>query len=122
LDSSPDIPPALLPAAGSNNLSKDQKFTSVGAGTGEAVNGPGGNTFPIDDVRHVAVGTLSVTKSWLRISQNGSHGDGGTCFADSGGPGRFGGREALHGREIVPIKHPLTGRNYGQLRMRRLGT
>ena len=43
-------------------------------------------TFPIDDVRHVAVGTLnSVTKSWLRISQNGSHGDGGTCFGDSGG-------------------------------------
>jgi hypothetical protein len=24
-------------------------------------------------------------------------------------------REALHRREIVPIKHPLTGRNYGQI-------
>ena len=92
LGTSPGIPPALLPAAGSNEkLPKDQKFTSVGYGTGEAVNGPGGHTFPIDDVRHVAVGTLnSVTKSWLRISQNGSHGDGGTCFGDSGGPNFLG--------------------------------
>jgi Trypsin len=92
LDTPPGIAPAQLPAAGSNSkLPKNQQFTSVGYGTGEAVNGPGGHTFPIDDVRHVAVGTLnSITQSWLRISQNGSHGDGGTCYGDSGGPNFLG--------------------------------
>lgn len=92
LDTSPGIAPAALPPAGSlDNLSKNQKFTSVGYGTSAAVNGPGGHTFPIDDVRHYAVGTLnSVTKSFLRISQNASHGDGGTCYGDSGGPNFLG--------------------------------
>ena len=55
------------------------------------MNGPGGHTFPSDDVRHVAVGTLNtVTQSFLKISQNGSHGDGGTCYGDSGGPNFLG--------------------------------
>jgi hypothetical protein len=31
-----------------------------------------------------------VTKSFLRISQNASHGDGGTCYGDSGGPNFLG--------------------------------
>jgi len=88
LDSSPGIAPARLPQAGSNShLPKKQKFTSVGYGTLSAQNGPGGQTFPIDDVRKYAVGTLNtVTKSWLRISQNASLGNGGTCYGDSGGP------------------------------------
>jgi secreted trypsin-like serine protease len=92
LDSSPGIAPAQLPTAGSNsNLPKDQKFTSVGYGTLSAQNGPGGQTFPIDDVRHFAVGTLnSTTKSWLRISQNAATGNGGTCYGDSGGPNFLG--------------------------------
>ena len=59
LDTSPGLTPAVLPGAGSNGLPKNQKFTSVGYGTSSAVNGPGGQTFPIDDVRHVAVGTLN---------------------------------------------------------------
>ena len=92
LEKSPGIAPASLPAAGSNdNLPKDQKFTSVGYGTSSAVNGPGGQTFPIDDVRHFAVGTLNtVTQSFLKVSQNASHGDGGTCYGDSGGPNFLG--------------------------------
>jgi secreted trypsin-like serine protease len=92
LDKSPGIAPASLPAAGSNDtLPKDQKFTSVGYGTSSAVNGPGGQTFPINDVRHFAVGTLNtVTQSFLKISQNASHGDGGTCYGDSGGPNFLG--------------------------------
>jgi hypothetical protein len=28
----------------------------------------------------------SVTTSWLRMSQNASTGNGGTCYGDSGGP------------------------------------
>jgi hypothetical protein len=92
LDSSPGIAPAQLPAAGANNnLPKDQKFTSVGYGTLSAQNGPGGQTFPIDDTRNFAVGTLNaVSKSWLRISQNASTGNGGTCYGDSGGPNFLG--------------------------------
>jgi hypothetical protein len=86
------ITPARLPGAGSlGALPSDQQFTSVGYGTQAAVNGPGGQTFPIDDVRHYATGTLnSITPSWLRISQNGSTGNGGTCYGDSGGPNFLG--------------------------------
>jgi hypothetical protein len=92
LDSSPGIAPAQLPAANSNaGLGKNQRFTSVGYGTLSAQNGPGGQTFPIDDTRNVAVGTLnSITPSWLRISQNASTGNGGTCYGDSGGPNFLG--------------------------------
>jgi hypothetical protein len=90
--SPPGITPARLPTANSNaGLGKNQQFTSVGYGTLSAQNGPGGQTFPIDDVRHVAVGTLnSITPTWLRISQNASTGNGGTCYGDSGGPNFLG--------------------------------
>jgi hypothetical protein len=86
------VTPARLPTAGSlESLDKNQQFTSVGYGTGEAVNGPGGQTFPINDVRHYSVGTFNtLTQSYLKISQNGSHGDGGTCYGDSGGPNFLG--------------------------------
>jgi Trypsin len=92
LDSPPGIAPAQLPAAGSNSgLPKDQQFTSVGYGTLSAQNGPGGQTFPLDDARRHAVGTLnSISKSWLRISQNASTDNGGTCYGDSGGPNFLG--------------------------------
>ena len=91
-DPIPGITPAHLPTADLlAGVPKDQKFTSVGYGTAGAVNGPGGHTFPIDDARHVAVGTLNtVTQNFLRISQNASHGDGGTCYGDSGGPNFLG--------------------------------
>ena len=50
-------------------------------------NGQGGKTYHYEDTRYVAIGTLnSVTPSGLRVSQNPSHGDGGTCYGDSGGP------------------------------------
>jgi len=86
------INPALLPGAGSlANLSKDQQFTPVGYGAQSVTNGPGGKTFHYADVRFVAVGTLnSITPSWLRISQNPSTGNGGTCYGDSGGPNFLG--------------------------------
>jgi hypothetical protein len=86
------LTPALLPPAGSlSDLSGDQRFTSVGYGGQLVTNGPGGKTIYYEDVRFVAVGTLnSITPSWLRISQNPSHGDGGTCYGDSGGPNFLG--------------------------------
>jgi V8-like Glu-specific endopeptidase len=86
------IAPARLPEAGSlASLAGDQQFTSVGYGAQAVTNGPGGKTFHYADVRYVATGTLnSLTPSWLRISQNPSTGNGGTCYGDSGGPNFLG--------------------------------
>lgn len=86
------IAPARLPGAGSlSGLNGDQKFTSVGYGGQSVTNGPGGKTIHYDDVRFVATGTLnSINPSWLRISMNPAHGDGGTCYGDSGGPNFLG--------------------------------
>src|SRR5256885_16600481 len=74
--------PPQLPAAGSlTYLSSVQQFTSVGYGAYEVTNGPGGHRYLYNDVRGVATGTLnSITKSWLRISMNPSHGNGGTRY------------------------------------------
>jgi len=50
-----------------------------------------GPTFHDADVRYAATGGLNaLTKSWLRISMNPAHGDGGTCYGDSGGPNFLG--------------------------------
>lgn len=86
------ITPAKLPTAGSlASLSGSQRFTSVGYGAYEVTKGPGGHQYLYDDVRGVATGTLnSITQSWLKISMNPSHGDGGTCYGDSGGPNFLG--------------------------------
>ncbi len=86
------ITPAQLPAANSlSNLSGSQQFTSVGYGAYEVTKGPGGHQYLYNDVRGVATGTLnSITQSWLKISMNPSHGDGGTCYGDSGGPNFLG--------------------------------
>jgi len=86
------VTPAQLPAA--NSLAKlpgNQKFTSVGYGGQSVTNGPGGKVIHYADTRYAAVGTLnSITKVWLRISQNPARGDGGTCYGDSGGPNFLG--------------------------------
>jgi V8-like Glu-specific endopeptidase len=86
------ITPARLPAANSlSNLSGTQQFTSVGYGAFEVTNQPGGHQYLYNDVRMVATGTLNTTtQSWLKISMNPSHGDGGTCYGDSGGPNFLG--------------------------------
>jgi secreted trypsin-like serine protease len=86
------IIPARLPAAGSlDAVNGSQQFTSVGYGAQLVTNDPGGHTFDYTDIRYIAVGTLnSLTKSWLKISQNASTGNGGTCYGDSGGPNFLG--------------------------------
>jgi secreted trypsin-like serine protease len=88
------ITPARLPTAGSlSHLPGGQQFTSVGYGANAVTNGPGGHTYHFSDTRYVAVGTLNSTPgndSWLRISQNASTGNGGTCYGDSGGPNFLG--------------------------------
>jgi hypothetical protein len=86
------IQPALLPKADSlAGVTGSQQFTSVGYGAQSVSKGPGGHTFNYADIRYVSTGTLnSITPSWLRISQNPSTGNGGTCYGDSGGPNFLG--------------------------------
>ena len=86
------IDPARLPARNRlDDLPKDKRFTSVGYGSQEVSNAPGGHEFVYEDAREYSVGTLnSVTKSYLRISQNPATGNGGTCYGDSGGPNFLG--------------------------------
>jgi trypsin len=86
------IAPARLPAAGSlSNLPGDQQFTPVGYGAQSVTSGPGGKTFHYADVRYRTVGTLNTTTgTWLKLSMNPAHGDGGTCYGDSGGPNFLG--------------------------------
>jgi len=86
------IAPARLPTSGSlTNVTGSQQFTSVGYGAQIVTNGPGGMAFHYTDTRYVAVGTLnSLTPSWLRVSQNASTENGGTCYGDSGGPNFLG--------------------------------
>ena len=86
------VTPARLPAAGSMAaLSVGAPFTSVGYGAQSVTSGAGGKTFHYADVRYRTVGTLNtLTKAWLKLSMNPSHGDGGTCYGDSGGPNFLG--------------------------------
>jgi hypothetical protein len=86
------IAPARLPTANRfRGLPKDKRFTSVGYGSQEVMNAPGGHKVVYRDAREYAVGTLNaVTPGYLRISQNPATGNGGTCYGDSGGPNFLG--------------------------------
>ncbi|MDX6223995.1 MAG: hypothetical protein QOE64_371 [Frankiales bacterium] len=92
------ITPAQLPTAGLlDRLKQDgtlqsSTFTSVGYGSYAPQNGPGGKTYPYDDVRQQAHGSYNTLENaWLKLSQNPSTGNGGTCYGDSGGPNFLGG-------------------------------
>jgi Trypsin len=85
------IQPARLPVAASlNSLSLGAEFTSVGYGA-QSVTIDQGPVRHYADSRAVATGSLNaVNPAWLRISENPALGDGGTCYADSGGPNFLG--------------------------------
>lgn len=92
------ITPASLPTAGLLDRMKLQgtlqtaAFTAVGYGTLLPQNGPGGKSYDYTDTRNFAVGSYnSLTESWLKLSQNGATGNGGTCYGDSGGANFLGG-------------------------------
>jgi hypothetical protein len=91
------ISPATLPPAGLLDQMKvdgtlrTARFTSVGYGSLAPVNGPGGKTYIYTDTRNAASGTdNTLTDVWLKLSQNPSTGNGGTCYGDSGGPNFLG--------------------------------
>ena len=89
------IPAARLPRAGLlEELSAQgglhgSQFTAVGYGLQNRVTGGGPPFFqdanPVP--RMFAFSSFhALNPGYLRLSQNPSHGDGGTCFGDSGGP------------------------------------
>lgn len=91
------LTPAALPTLGlfdqlkQQNALKGQTFTAVGYGVHEVQVGGGPPVFPGGDTRRVATSSFSaLNKTWLRLSQNPSTGDSGTCFGDSGGPNFLG--------------------------------
>jgi secreted trypsin-like serine protease len=70
-----------------------QQFTAVGYGVTERQHEPGQGSPDFDDLetRMFAFSTFrALTTSWLRLSQNPSTGDAGTCYGDSGGPNFLG--------------------------------
>ena len=68
-----------------------QTFTAVGYGSLEPSKGPGGHQFAYPDARWTAVSSFSaLNDAWLRLSQNPSTGNAGTCYGDSGGPNFLG--------------------------------
>jgi hypothetical protein len=89
------IVPAPLPQAGlldrlaAQNGLKTATFTNAGYGLQNRVTGGGNPTFedrnPVP--RMFSFSSFdSLNGGYLRLSQNPSTGDGGTCFGDSGGP------------------------------------
>jgi len=99
LDSAPaGIAPATLPPVGlfdqmksAKTLTQSSAFTAVGYGDGNKLVGGGKPDFYFDGDRWNATSFFnSLQNSWLRLTQNGSVGAGGTCFGDSGGPNFIG--------------------------------
>jgi secreted trypsin-like serine protease len=84
LDRNPGMSPASLPTAGLlDKLDKAGKlrksrFLAVGYGDCETV--------CASERRYAESSATTVTKAWLKLSQNGKKGYGGTCYGDSGGP------------------------------------
>ncbi|MBZ0291333.1 MAG: trypsin-like serine protease [Anaerolineae bacterium] len=96
LDTAPGLAAAQLPQAGQfdslKQANKDQSFTPVGYGGEEPVPTPGqGIVIDYLDIRQYSKSSLNaVNDAWLRLSQNPSTGDSGTCYGDSGGPNFLG--------------------------------
>jgi secreted trypsin-like serine protease len=93
LDAPVGIRPARLPAADllgrvrAAGTLRDARFTNVGYGTQEKVNGPGGPTFPFLGDRFNSVSSFkALDPRSVHAGQNQANGDGGTCYGDSGGP------------------------------------
>ena len=100
------LTPATLPTTGlldqlnEKNGLKNEKFTVAGYGLQDRIVG-GGQPFFTDAnpvTRGFAVESFNaLNNGYLRLSQNASHGDGGACYGDSGGPNFFsvGGQQVL---------------------------
>jgi V8-like Glu-specific endopeptidase len=98
------IQPALLPSAGlldqraNDGTLKGQSFTAVGYGATERTHQPGSGApvYGENGTRMYSVSTFAaLNKASLRLSQNPSTGDAGTCYGDSGGPNFLGDSQVI---------------------------
>jgi len=107
------VTPATLPACGlldqlvAQNGLKTAKFTSAGYGVQNRVVGGGVPFFqdlnPVP--RMFAFSSFnSLNGGYLRLSQNPSTGNGGTCFGDSGGPNFL----TVNGQQLI-VSITITG-------------
>jgi len=107
------VPPATLPACGlldqlvAKNGLKTAVFTNAGYGLQNRVVGGGVPFFqdlnPIP--RMFSFSSFnSLNGGYLRLSQNASTGNGGTCFGDSGGPNFF----TVNGQQFI-VSITITG-------------
>jgi hypothetical protein len=86
------------------SLTGSTAFTAVGYGDGnrQHSSGSGTPTFYFDGYRWTATSFFnSLQANWLRLTQNGSVGAGGTCFGDSGGPNFLGTSQTIAGITIT---------------------
>jgi V8-like Glu-specific endopeptidase len=85
------ITPAKLPTVNQlASLTGGDPIVSVGYGA-QSVTQDKGKTLNYADVRYVATGSFTtLTQVYLKASMNPAHGDGGTCYGDSGGPNFIG--------------------------------
>jgi V8-like Glu-specific endopeptidase len=93
LDKAPKgITPARLPTLDQlAALRGGDPIVSVGYGAQSVTSDHGGKTLHYADVRYVATGSFTtLTQVYLKASMNPAHGDGGTCYGDSGGPNFLG--------------------------------
>jgi hypothetical protein len=79
-----------------NATSPGQLYTAVGYGTVREVKTKGPNALFFDGIRRAVDQSMNALgKTWLRLSENPSTGNGGTCYGDSGGPHFFRGTNTL---------------------------
>jgi len=107
------VTPATLPSCGlldqlvAKNGLKTAIFTNAGYGVQNRVVG-GGNPFfedPNPVPRMFSFSSFnSLNKGYLRLSQNHSTGNGGTCFGDSGGPNFL----TVNGQQMI-VSITITG-------------
>jgi secreted trypsin-like serine protease len=95
------LPLAKLPQAGlldslkAQGTLKNQVFTAVGYGQVRETKRLGPRAIMDNANRNMVLQTFqALNKAWLRLSQNPSTGDGGTCYGDSGGPHFLGSAES----------------------------
>jgi V8-like Glu-specific endopeptidase len=103
LDKAPKgITPARLPKLNQlDSLNGGDPIVSVGYGA-QSVTQDKGKVLNYADVRYVATGSFTtLTQVYLKASMNPAHGDGGTCYGDSGGPNFLGDTDIVAGTTIT---------------------
>jgi hypothetical protein len=110
---------ARLPAPGLvDRLAMRTPLTLVGYGTTGYLRG-GGQPQPTGGLDRLRASTLliadrgTLSPAWLKLMMNPSHGQGGICFGDSGGPDLLGGTDVVLAVNSFVASFQCTGVGYG---------